>query len=371
MLQGRYRRYRRNRALAGEEPLAELRYAWLEPGPEQVVPGIFRIPLPLPSDGLRAVNVYACVDGDQVVLIDSGWALAESRAELERALKTVGFVLGDISRFLVTHVHADHYTHAVAVRREVGTKVAVGIGERDNLDALMDEGRPDGHAQLEQLRGCGAADLIEPLVASGFGGTSDANLWEEPSEWIEDGERLAIPGSELEAIHTPGHTRGHLVFDDHARNVMFTGDHLLPQITPSIGFEARPGPSPLADFMNSLAVVLRLTDRTMLPAHGPAGGSTHLRAQELLAHHESRLAACLDAVSACGATAFDVARRLGWTRRDWPLERLDVQNRMLAICETAAHLNVLVEQGRLQSTEVDGVARYARADETPFDHEDR
>ncbi|WP_218027363.1 MBL fold metallo-hydrolase [Nocardia vaccinii] len=351
--------------------MTELRYAWLEPGPEQVEPGIFRIPLPLRSDGLRAVNVYACVDGDQVVLIDSGWALVESRAELERALKAVGFALGDIGRFLVTHVHADHYTQAVAVRRELGTKVAVGIAERDNLEDLMDERRPTGRTQLDQLLRHGAADLIEPLIASGFGVTSDTGLWEEPDEWIEDRDRLEIPGSELEAIHTPGHTRGHLVFDDRTRGVMFTGDHLLPHITPSIGFESRPGSSPLADFLNSLALVLRLPDRRMLPAHGPAGGSTHRRAQELLDHHDSRLTVCHDTIGVRGSTAFDVASRLGWTRRERPLAQLDVQNRMLAICETAAHLHVLVGQGRLRLTEVDGVERYIRAEEQPFDRKDR
>jgi glyoxylase-like metal-dependent hydrolase (beta-lactamase superfamily II) len=336
------------------------RTAWLEPGPEQVAPGVFRIPLPLPTDGLRGVNVYACVDGNQVVMIDSGWALVESRAELERALRAIGLALGDVSRFLVTHAHADHYTQAVAVRRAVGSRIAVGIAERDTLTDLIGEGRVEGRTQLGQLRRYGAAHLIAPLLAGGFGGPIDPSLWAAPDEWIEDRDRIKVPGSELEAIHTPGHTRGHLVFDDAARAIMFAGDHLLPQITPSIAFESRPGPSPLADFLNSLALILRLPDRRMLPAHGPAGGSTRRRAAELLEHHQARLSACLAAVAASGSTPFEVAERLGWTRRELRLDTLDPVSQMLAVCETGAHLLVLLQQGHVQVSSADGIEHYQR-----------
>ena len=88
-----------------------------------------RIPLPLPSDALRAVNVYAIQDAGGLILIDSGWALEESRRLLEAALAELGHDLGDISRFLVTHVHRDHYTQALVVRRLLGSRVALGTGE--------------------------------------------------------------------------------------------------------------------------------------------------------------------------------------------------------------------------------------------------
>src|SRR4249919_3265088 len=58
---------------------------WADPGLFTVAPGVHRVPLPLPTDGLRAVNVYVLEDGDGLVLIDSGWALTESREALGRA----------------------------------------------------------------------------------------------------------------------------------------------------------------------------------------------------------------------------------------------------------------------------------------------
>ena len=55
---------------------------WAEPGVYPVAPGVHRVPLPLPTDGLRAVNVYVITDDSGLVLIDSGWAPSAARAEV-------------------------------------------------------------------------------------------------------------------------------------------------------------------------------------------------------------------------------------------------------------------------------------------------
>ena len=109
---------------------------WAEPGVYPVAPGVHRVPLPLPTDGLRAVNVYVIEAGDGLVLIDSGWALDVAREALATALATLGAGLGDVRSFLVTHVHRDHYTLGVQLRREFGSKVSLGLGERKAIAAL-------------------------------------------------------------------------------------------------------------------------------------------------------------------------------------------------------------------------------------------
>jgi glyoxylase-like metal-dependent hydrolase (beta-lactamase superfamily II) len=325
------------------------RSEWLRPGAFDVAPGIFRIPLPLPLDGLHAVNVYAIVGADEVVLVDGGWAVAESRTQLLESLRRLGIQRSDITRFLVTHVHRDHYTQAVTMRRETGAAVALGSGERESLAALIeDEGGPGDQAQLAQLRRYGAGHLVDDLLAHGWGDPPDRAGWELPDRWLADGDLLTVPGRTLLAVHTPGHTRGHMVFADQQGGLLFAGDHVLPHITPSIGFESRPAPAPLADYLRSLAKVRRMPDARLLPAHGPVTESTHERVDELLAHHEARLEAAQAAVEAGAATPYDVAQRLRWTRREHRLVDLDPMNQMLAICETAAHLDVLVAQHRLR-----------------------
>ena len=110
-------------------------------------------------------------------------------------------------------------------------------------------------------------------------------------------------------MHTPGHTQGHFVFADRAAGLLFAGDHVLPTITPSIGFEPVPVEQPLRDFLGSLTKVRALPDLRLLPAHGPVAPSSHARVDELLDHHETRLAQCLDALAGGPGTAYDVARR--------------------------------------------------------------
>src|SRR5262249_61462225 len=84
----------------------------------------------------------------------------------------------------------------------------------------------------------------------------------------------------------PRPRRGHVVLRDAAAGLLFAGDHVLPHITPSIGFEAVPSPHPLQDFLSSLQLVRSLPDMRLLPAHGPVAPSAHARIDELFAHHD-------------------------------------------------------------------------------------
>ncbi|MFJ9627016.1 MBL fold metallo-hydrolase [Streptomyces sp. NPDC101175] len=330
---------------------------WARPEPETVRPGVHRIPLPLPEDGLRAVNVYA-LEGltEGLVLIDGGWSIPESRTALEDALARLGHDLGEIDHILVTHIHRDHYTQAVELRRLLGSRVHLGAGERHGLE-LLGELRTDAPiGSLETLRRAGAHELAE-RVAAMYDGAFDASVWEAPDRWL-DAEELRFGQTRLTVIPTPGHTQGHVVYLDRARGLMFSGDHVLPHITPSIGFELGGPALPLGDYLDSLHLMTTLADARLLPAHGPVGDSVHARVGELLAHHDDRLAEARAALGDRARTAYEVAGDLGWTRRRVPFSDLGTFDRMLAVNETAAHLDVLVDRGRARSARTDGVDRY-------------
>jgi glyoxylase-like metal-dependent hydrolase (beta-lactamase superfamily II) len=316
------------------------------------------VPLPLPMDGLRAVNVYVLETERGLVLIDGGWAIEESRKLLEECLAAIGYDVGDITRFLVTHVHRDHYTQASVLRREVGSHISLGFGDKPTLDALHDESRSDDPHALH-LRRAGAHRLAEEWLEVTPASRPDLALWEYPDAWLSGNLTLDVAGRALDAISTPGHTQGHYVFADPADGLLFAGDHVLPTITPSIGFEPVPGELPLGDFLASLAKVRALPDMRLLPAHGPVTDSSHRRIDELVAHHDHRLTLCQQAVEAGHETAYDVAAELPWTRHERRLRDLDVFNGGLATLETATHLDLLAAQGRIRRTDGDGTMRYA------------
>jgi glyoxylase-like metal-dependent hydrolase (beta-lactamase superfamily II) len=314
---------------------------------------VYRIPLPLPEDGLTAVNVYALPHDGRVTLVDSGWSFGPGLDVLAAGLAALDLELGDIDRVLVTHMHRDHYTLGIRLRRLFGTKVLLGIGERESVEHVV-AGRSDG-GQLSWLNRWGAEELGARLLAQPPQPPSDYGL---PDEWIEDSAEFAVGQRRLLSIPTPGHTRGHVVFADVDNGLLFAGDHILPKITPSIGVESLRAELPLGDYLSSLQIVKELPDLDLLPAHGAVGRRTHARVDELLEHHRARLAATAASVGTRRGTAFDSARALTWTRRERSFDELDLHNQLLAVAETAAHLDVLARDGRLAVADQNGIRTY-------------
>jgi glyoxylase-like metal-dependent hydrolase (beta-lactamase superfamily II) len=327
---------------------------WAEPGAWPVADGVHRIPLPLPMDGLKAVNVYVIETERGLTLVDGGWAIDEGRSLLEKSLASIGFGLGDIRRFLVTHVHRDHYTLAAVIGRELGADVTLGIGEKPTLDLMHHHDEVDVDPTLAVLRTSGAFPVVEEWSRFTEGRLPDLSIWAYPDTWLDGDQAIEVGTRTLDAVHTPGHTQGHFVFADRPAGLLFAGDHVLPTITPSIGFEPVPVEQPLRDFLGSLTRVRGLPDLRLLPAHGPVAPSSHSRVDELLAHHEDRLRLCLDALAAGPAAAYDVAGVLPWTRHERKLSDLDAFNAALASMETKAHLELLVARGLANRELVEG-----------------
>lgn len=334
---------------------------WTEPGVFEVAPGVHRIPLPLPNDGLRSVNVYAIMEMDGLVLIDSGWALPEAREALESALGTLGCGLGDVRRIFITHVHRDHYSQAVALRRAFGIPISIGVHEERSLNVLTSPGHGRLTAQLALLNEHDASEVAEKLQSVGAGLPVVEGMWEMPDDFLADDVEIHLPSRNLRVIHTPGHTQGHVVYADENEALLFAGDHVLPHITPSIGFEPVPGAQPLRDYVESLRLMRSLPDKKLLPAHGPIGPSVHQRADEILEHHDARLKSSYDAITEGSSTASAVARQLTWTRRQTSFDDFDPFNRMLAVIETASHLDLLVLQGKLRTETLNGVRHFMPA----------
>ncbi|WP_193606712.1 MBL fold metallo-hydrolase [Nocardioides lijunqiniae] len=333
---------------------------WTAEGAWRVADGILRIPLPLPMDGLRAINVYVIETDDGLTLVDGGWAIPVARELLERCLRDVGYGLGDLRRFLVTHVHRDHFTMATVLGQELGIDVALGADEKPALDLLNNIEDLTENPFVEVLVSAGAREVAEQWVRMDDDREPpDMSIWAYPGTWLEGDHEIAVGHRTLDAVHTPGHTPGHFVFAERAAGLLFAGDHVLPTITPSIGFTMPEVDQPLGHFMASLTKVRGLPDLTILPAHGPVAPSSHARVDELLAHHERRLDDSARLLGAGPVTAYDVAQGLGWTRHETPFAKLDVFSQGMAAMETKAHLELLVARGRATREAAPDGLRYA------------
>ena len=333
--------------------------SWSTLGCFEVAPGVHRVPLSMPNDGLRAVNVYVLETRDGLALIDGGWRVETALPELESALAGIGRRPAEIHDVYVTHVHRDHYTFGVDLRRRFGSRLHLGRPEAPGLEEILVLASNVPHSSLRELRRSGAADLAARVEDVAGHEPFELDDWARPDEWLDPGP-LRVGERVLEAVATPGHTKGHLVFHDLAAGLLFSGDHVLPTITPSIGFELGAWELPLGNYLSSLRLLLARPDARLLPAHGFPGPSVHARVLELLAHHDVRFEQTRRAVSSIAgpATALQVAELLPWTRRDRTFAELDEFNQMIATCETIAHLDVLVDWGDLAVDTVAGIDRF-------------
>lgn len=323
--------------------------------PAYVTPTVVCVALPLPLPDLQVVNSYVVLGRAGLTLIDPGWAYPPAEAALTEALHQLGYAVADIRRIVATHQHWDHYSLGVRWRNRHGMELLLGSGERHSLEAFArqpDSVHPD---QVGMLARAGAPNLARQIAGLTWEPYELGVAFDAPDRWLHDREVLACGDATLVVRETPGHTRGHVVFEDAEQQLVFSGDHLLPRITPSIAFERDPEPLPLRSYLDSLTLMLDLPDARMLPAHGHTAGRTRARAQELIDHHRQRLNQVSELVCAGYGTGLEVAEQMRWTRRERPLKELDIVHQMTAVLEVAAHLDLLAVQGELEVRDQDGV----------------
>ncbi|HEV8649283.1 MAG TPA: MBL fold metallo-hydrolase [Actinomycetes bacterium] len=323
-------------------PRAEEAHPGLPPV-EEVRPGLWSLPVPIPNSPLRYVLAYAFEVPAGVVLVDPGWNAPESLAALEAGLGRLGTGLAGVRGILVTHIHPDHYGLAGRVRELSGAWVALHpadaalVNDRyEQVDRLLDRtagwlratGAPE--REVEALRS--ASMQIRRFVVSA-----------RPDVLLEHGDRPDVPGWRLVAVHTPGHTPGHLCFHEEGTGVLLTGDHVLPRISPNVSAHPQSTDDPLGDYLTSLKQVQAYAGPA-LPGHQWRFDDLPGRVDELLAHHEERLDEAQAAVAAGAATVWEVARALRWSR---PWEEIVGFMRRAALGETQAHLIVLERRARI------------------------
>ena len=324
--------------------------AWVEnvlPPVERVQQGLWSIPVPIPDSPLRYVLVYALELDDGVALIDAGWDTDDAWQALTQGLATAGYVVADVRGVMVTHIHPDHYGLAGRVREASGAWVGLHPDDAALLPARYGAGITDLlEGMVALLRNCGVPEDELRVLSGASLQIADYVRQAEPDRLIRDGDRLPLPGWDLRAVHTPGHSPGHLCFHEHRRRLLFSGDHVLPRITPNIGVHAQSGGNPLADFIDSLARVGALDSHLdeVLPGHEYRFAGLAARVSALVGHHDARLQEIHAAVTTA-PTTWELTAALSWSR---PWQQNSGFMRRAAVAETLAHLVLLESRGRVR-----------------------
>jgi glyoxylase-like metal-dependent hydrolase (beta-lactamase superfamily II) len=288
------------------------------------------------------VFVYAFESDRGPYIVDAGWNTDDAFAALGDGLSVAGFELADVRGVLVTHIHPDHYGLAGRVREVSGAWVAL-----HPADAALVHSRYRDPAALLALMGqmlqrAGAPPAeIESLQNASMPVLAYVDAV-EPDVLIEDGDKPEVPGWDLSAIWTPGHSPGHVCFYEPRYRLMLSGDHVLPRITPNVSLHPQAGSDPLGDYLRSLAKMREFESDEVLPAHEHRFVGLDARVDELVAHHEQRFLEVIEALRAGVTTVWGVAEQMRWSR---PWNRIEGFMRRAALSEAAAHLRALEARG--------------------------
>ena len=306
--------------------------------------GIYQIRLPMTGHLLRYINAYLIEDDQGYTLVDCGWALPDVFAALERALSEIGIRLNQIRTVVATHFHMDHYGLAGTLARIADTRVLMHHADWVILDERYRNVQAETERRDEWLR-------LHGLGESGFSGAerikyvTDRFTIAPPDHELADGEVLQIGSHRFRIVWTPGHTPGHICLYDEERSTILSGDHILPGITPHIGYFENMDEDPLGSYLASLMKVASLGAKKGLPAHREPIADLPGRIQELIEHHADREAQVLTALGEGWRNGAYVAAQLSWRRNLVTFKNLEPQQKTAALSETLAHLEHLRRRG--------------------------
>ncbi len=326
----------------------------------EILPGIYRIPVPLTGNPLKELNSYVIRgngNGDRNVLVDTGFRREECRNAVLEGLKLLGIRMEDTD-ILLTHLHADHTGNAAEL---LCPERHAYIGEIDQVHLVGHEDKSENERihwmRQARLRAHGIPEeLLQAMFDNAPSRTMAGREGVIAYTPLKDGQELAAGDYILKAVHTPGHTPGQMCFDIAGTGAMILGDHVLFDITPNIT-DWEEAEDSLGDYLASLDKIDRYQVTIPMPGHRKPG-DFHGRTAALKAHHAARLEECMGIVERLGKGQLDeIAASMKWRIRADSWETFPVGQKWFALGECLAHLDHLVVTGRLRRHE-DEIIRY-------------
>ncbi len=183
---------------------------------EEIVSGVYGI-------RMTYVNAFLVLGEDGLALVDSG--LAGRVDTILGAVAGTGRQPADLKHILITHHHVDHIGSLADLKEATGAKCYVHPADSPIVRGEEPQPGPNPDSLLGKLVG--------PIL-SRMSSTPPTTAVDVE---VADGEELPLAGG-IKAVHTPGHTRGHLSFLLGSKKVLFVGDaagNLLGRLGPPFG----------------------------------------------------------------------------------------------------------------------------------------
>ena len=307
---------------------------------EEIMPQLYRIIIPLPNSPLKELNSYVIKADDRNLIIDTGFNRTVCFEAMQEGLRALDIDLSKTD-FMLTHMHSDHTglvsrlatpTSAVYFSR-IDAKV---FDKNINWQPMIDYAVSNGF-QLEELLN---ALKNHPGIKY-----SPQNLPE--FSLVDDGSIIQIGDYRLKCLLTPGHTEGHICLYEEKKQILFSGDHVLYDITSHIeswSYEV----NSLKNYLKSLEKVRNLPVNVVLPGHRNFLTDLNRRIDELKKHHQNRVNEVLEVLGKNTMNAYDIAAGMTWDIDCESWEQFPIAQKWFATGETIAHLRYIEGEGRIK-----------------------
>lgn len=320
---------------------------------ERVLPGIWRLRLPLPWPGVPHVNAFAIRSGDGVVLFDTGMATEDGMRQLELALAQVGLRIEDVRLVVCTHAHADHYGLAGPIVDAAGCELWVHPAWA-HVRALAEDPDAALDRRLEVARQSGVPAAGLQLYERSRRGEGTGIARAVPPD------RPLLPGVEVETelgawqVHeTPGHAPSHVVLHQPETGMLISGDHILGRV--SLFFDHGHTPDPVAEFLAGLDTVEALETTLCLAGHGRAFRDVPAKVAANRRELSEQLERARDAFAAGPRTAFEIVPEIIGA------ERLDGVATVWGLQLARSYIDHLALRGELVELEGEDPRRWQRS----------
>ena len=317
---------------------------------ERVLPGLWRLRLPLPWPGVPHCNAWAIASGSGVVLVDTGMHEPGSLAQLERAMDQVNLRLEHVRLLACTHAHSDHWGQAAPIMERAGCELwlhpnhAHATAHADDPEAALER-----RLEVGRQSGVPPAALAEYAERAKHFPSGVAKVV-EPDQALLDGVRIETDLGEWTVYETPGHAPSHVCLYQPERRILISGDHLLGRI--SLFYDYGYTRDPVGEFLSSLDTVDVLDARLALSGHGKPFVDVRGHIEGNRALVRERLDAALAAVSDGPRTALEITP-------DVHGEPLTETNASWWLPETLCYLQHLELSGRVTRESDSGIERWA------------
>lgn len=318
---------------------------------EKIMPNLYRIIIPLPNSPLKDLNSYVIKADNRNLIIDTGFNRNVCFEAMQEGLRDLDIDLTKTD-FMLTHMHSDH-TGLVSRLFTDTSKVYIG-----RIDSLVFNENIDWSAMMDYAlhNGFEVEELIK--AAESHPGFKYRPKKIPEFSLLDNGNMIQIGDFCLKCLLTPGHTQGHICLYEEEKQILFSGDHILYDITPHIeswSYEI----NSLKHYMESLDKVRNLPVKLVLPGHRNFFTDLKGRIDELKKHHKIRANEVLEVLGKNTMNAYDIAGGMTWDIDCETWEQFPITQKWFAVGEAIAHLLYLEGKGRIKRTKGEKTDTYS------------